>query len=72
MRFDTSVQPNYESTDPFSDPRFESFETPTTFIAASSGQNESGMFELNFRDEQYLHTQPEKKAVSLKMKWLNI
>ncbi|MEP7304388.1 MAG: neuraminidase-like domain-containing protein [Acidobacteriota bacterium] len=36
------------------DPRFRSESTPQTAIAASSGQNDSGMFELNFRDERYL------------------
>ena len=36
------------------DPRFRSESTPQASIAASSGQNDSGMFELNFRDERYL------------------
>ena len=36
------------------DERFNSFIIPTTAIAASSGQNDSGMFELNFKDERYL------------------
>ena len=37
-----------------SDPRFSSFILPITAIAASSAQSDSGMFELNFRDERYL------------------
>ena len=28
--------------------------TPQTSMATSSGQTDSGMFELNFRDERYL------------------
>ena len=34
--------------------RFRSFSIPVTSIAASTAQNESGMFELNFKDERYL------------------
>ncbi|WP_109302587.1 neuraminidase-like domain-containing protein [Aquimarina sp. AU474] len=37
-----------------SDDRFMTFNIPVTAIAASSAQNESGMFELNFKDERYL------------------
>ena len=37
------------------DPRFvENRNIPYTAIATSSGQNDSGMFELNFRDERFL------------------
>lgn len=36
------------------DDRFLSNTTPVTAIATSSGQNDSGVFELNFRDERYL------------------
>ena len=36
------------------DPCFNSFNIPITSIAASSAQNDSGMFELNFKDERYL------------------
>lgn len=36
------------------DNRFHSFSIPVTAIAASSGQNDAGMFELNFKDERYL------------------
>ena len=36
------------------DERFVSYNIPITAIATSSGQNDSGMFELNFKDERYL------------------
>jgi hypothetical protein len=36
------------------DPRVVSMYGATEAIATSSGQNDSGMFELNFRDERYL------------------
>ncbi len=36
------------------DDRFRSTYVPVTSIATSSGQNDSGMFEFNFRDERYL------------------
>ncbi|PEJ85528.1 neuraminidase-like domain-containing protein [Bacillus toyonensis] len=36
------------------DSRFSSYNIPINAIAASSAQNESGMFELNFKDERYL------------------
>jgi len=36
------------------DQRFYVNRTPTQAIATSTGQNDSGMFELNFRDERYL------------------
>ncbi|MBL6447077.1 hypothetical protein JMN32_12215 [Fulvivirga sp. 29W222] len=36
------------------DGRFTTFNIPVNAIAASSAQNESGMFELNFKDERYL------------------
>ncbi len=36
------------------DERFSSFNIPITSIAAAHGQNDSGMFELNFKDERYL------------------
>ncbi len=42
-----------EKTDEVDD-RFMTFNIPLTSIAASSAQNESGMFELNFNDERYL------------------
>jgi hypothetical protein len=36
------------------DERFNSFIIPISAIAASSAQNDGGMFELNFKDERYL------------------
>jgi hypothetical protein len=36
------------------DDRFRSNHVPVTSIATSSGQNDAGMFEFNFRDERYL------------------
>ena len=36
------------------DERFIYNPIPTTAIAVSQGQNDSGVFELNFRDERYL------------------
>jgi hypothetical protein len=36
------------------DPRFTTVNVPITAIAVSTGQNDSGLFELNFRDERYL------------------
>lgn len=36
------------------DSRFSTYNIPINAIATSSGQNDSGMFELNFKDERYL------------------
>ncbi|MFN0139689.1 MAG: neuraminidase-like domain-containing protein [Pyrinomonadaceae bacterium] len=36
------------------DDRFNSYNVPIASIATSSGQNDSGVFELNFKDERYL------------------
>jgi hypothetical protein len=36
------------------DPRFATANIPITAIAVSSGQNDAGVFELNFRDERYM------------------
>ncbi len=36
------------------DDRFRTSVAPVTAIATSTGQNDAGMFELNFRDERYL------------------
>lgn len=36
------------------DDRFSTVNVPITSIATSTGQNDSGMFELNFKDERYL------------------
>jgi hypothetical protein len=46
--------PDYlEKTDE-TDPRFSTVNVPITSIAGSTGQNDSGVFELNFKDERYL------------------
>lgn len=42
-----------EKTDA-TDDRFSTVNVPITSIAVSSGQNDSGVFELNFKDERYL------------------
>jgi hypothetical protein len=42
-----------EKTDA-TDERFSTVNVPITSIAASTGQNDSGVFELNFRDERYI------------------
>ncbi len=36
------------------DDRFSTLNVPITSIAVSSGQNDSGVFELNFKDERYI------------------
>ncbi len=45
---------DYKEKTEENDDRFMTFNIPVTAIAASSAQNESGMFELNFKDERYL------------------
>jgi len=45
---------NYPEKIDVLDERFISFNIPITAIATSSGQNDAGMFELNFKDERYL------------------
>ncbi|XEC94317.1 neuraminidase-like domain-containing protein [Paenibacillus tarimensis] len=45
---------NYEENTEETDDRFSSYTIPINAIAASSAQNDSGMFELNFKDERYL------------------
>ena len=42
-----------EKTDE-TDERFSTVNIPITAIAASTGQNDSGVFDLNFRDERYI------------------
>ena len=42
-----------EKTDE-TDERFSTVNVPITSIAASTGQNDSGVFELNFKDERYI------------------
>jgi hypothetical protein len=44
----------YEENTEETDDRFSSYAIPINAIAASSGQNDSGVFELNFKDERYL------------------
>ncbi|PGT56989.1 neuraminidase-like domain-containing protein [Bacillus thuringiensis] len=44
----------YEEDTEETDARFSSYNIPIKAIAASSAQNDSGMFELNFKDERYL------------------
>jgi hypothetical protein len=39
---------------PLDDNRFREMRTPVSAIATSTGQNDAGLFELNFRDERYL------------------
>lgn len=45
---------NYPEKTDEQDDRFISYNIPITAIATSSAQNDSGMFELNFKDERYL------------------
>lgn len=45
----TSANPDYTH-----DQNFRQSSIPTQSIATSTGQNDSGMFELNFRDDRYL------------------
>jgi len=54
-RFRNSSVPNdYPEKTGEQDDRFLGYNIPVTAIAASSGQNDAGMFELNFKDERYL------------------
>ena len=50
----TNNATNYPEKTDVLDERFISFNIPITAIATSSGQNDAGMFELNFKDERYL------------------
>jgi hypothetical protein len=45
---------NADEHGPGDDPRFVENLVPVSAIATSSGQNDTGLFELNFRDERYL------------------
>ncbi len=49
----SNVAANYPQTNA-NDVRFNFFNTVEQSIASSHGQNDSGVFELNFRDERYL------------------
>jgi len=53
-RKDTSDAANYPETPIGGDPRFVYNLGAIQSIAASNAQNDSGVFELNFRDERYL------------------
>ena len=54
-RFRNSVLSlNYREKANEQDERFISYNIPITRIAASTAQNDAGMFELNFKDERYL------------------
>ncbi len=59
-RFNTSMnsEGNYEHENDeglwIDDDRFRASNVPVTSIATSTGQNDAGMFEFNFRDERYL------------------
>ena len=56
VRVSTDTQPAYpeQVADGSSDPRFVYNFAATQSIATSTGQNDSGMFEVNFRDDRYL------------------
>jgi len=60
IRFNTKLntEGNYERNNedgiPIDDDRFVEGRSPSRKIATSSAQGDSGMFELNFRDERYL------------------
>ena len=45
---------NYQENTEETDERFNTFVIPISAISASTAQNDSGMFELNFKDERYL------------------
>ena len=44
----------YEENTEETDARFSAYKIPISAVAVSSAQNDSGMFELNFKDERYL------------------
>ncbi|MBS7253967.1 Tc toxin subunit A-related protein [Flavobacterium branchiicola] len=44
----------YQEDTEDTDDRFSTYRIPINAIATSTGQNDSGMFELNFKDERYL------------------
>jgi hypothetical protein len=53
-RIGSNAQTPYEEQDQNEDPRFVTNFAAIQSIATSHAQNDSGMFELNFRDERYL------------------
>jgi hypothetical protein len=54
MNSDGNYEHNNDIGLPLDDDRFRSSNVPVTLIATSTGQNDTGMFEFNFRDERYL------------------
>jgi hypothetical protein len=50
----SAIASNYLKKTGETDDRFITYNIPITGIATSSAQNDSGMFELNFKDERYL------------------
>ena len=58
VRVNASSSPQYEHNNDngvlTDDPRFRESHVRANAIATSNGQNDSGMFELNFKDERYL------------------
>jgi hypothetical protein len=54
IRINTAPNTGYAQNMEEDDSRFRSNHIQVKSIATSSGQNDSGMFELNFRDERYL------------------
>ena len=54
LRKNTTGADNYVETPTGDDPRFVYSLSSTQSIATSGAQNDSGLFELNFRDERYL------------------
>jgi hypothetical protein len=54
IRWDVSSGSGYQETPAGSDPRFFYNFAASQSVATSTAQNDSGMFEVNFRDERYL------------------
>jgi hypothetical protein len=55
IRRDSTVAPDYREDPAGSDPRFvHTIGAPPPSIATSHGQSDSGLFELNLRDDRYL------------------
>ena len=54
FRTDPKVPNGYPMLTDGNEDRFATINVPITSIAVSTGQNDSGVFELNFRDERYI------------------
>ena len=54
IRISNNPSPRYERNTDGDDPRFKDTFGAVQSIATSNAQNDSGLFELNFRDERYL------------------